>query len=246
MPESGFSGKTLARTELLHVLNLDAPRDMLTSLIEQIIDRIISKTKFKETKDNGEQTDEGNEGLSLEYKLKQIDEQYTNQNLNSKANNILFEERFIKYKRDYESKMKEQYAADIQRFKDTEFSNIRLEESSKSRAKMVETRNELERQYSEKLQTLKNREQEFNQLIKNRERQIEQQAFELRQNTLKNLESAKLREEDLRRREELDEKKLRMEKDQLEAKEKLMNDKLHEISELKGKELQKINEEVEK
>lgn len=68
------------------------------------------------------------------------------------------EERFAKFKREYEMRMKAEMAAEITRVREFEIANVRMEEAEKFRLQMQEYREELEKNHMEKLNKLRERE----------------------------------------------------------------------------------------
>ena len=70
---------------------------------------------------------------------------------------------------------------EVKRLKEFELSKLRIEEGNKYRQKLVEMREELEREKQDKVREVKARELEAWDRIKNRERELDKQAFEIRQ-----------------------------------------------------------------
>jgi hypothetical protein len=70
---------------------------------------------------------------------------------------------------------------EVKRLKEFELSKLRIEEGNKYRQKLVEMREELEREKLDKVREVKARELEAWDRIKNRERELDKQAFEIRQ-----------------------------------------------------------------
>lgn len=70
------------------------------------------------------------------------------------------EQKLLKLKKDYDMRLKAELNAEITRVKEFEVSNMRLEEADKYRSKMQNYREELEKNYQDKLNKLRDRERD--------------------------------------------------------------------------------------
>ena len=77
--------------------------------------------------------------------------------------------------------MRDEIAREVRRIRDMEISAMRIEESSKYRDLLQKNRDENERMWKEKLESLKIREKELHERMAIKERDIEQKEFNFRQ-----------------------------------------------------------------
>jgi len=77
--------------------------------------------------------------------------------------------------------MRDEISREVRRIRDMEISAMRIEESSKYRDLLQKNRDENERMWKEKLESLKIREKELHERIAIKERDIEQKEFNFRQ-----------------------------------------------------------------
>ena len=86
-----------------------------------------------------------------------------------------------------------------------------------------------EQTYQDKLDKLRQKEEEITNLLKRKERDLSKEDYEQRQRMLKEIESYRSKETDLTRQRELLMKELRVEQDRIRDKEEQLNSKLNEI-----------------
>lgn len=198
---------------------------------------------------------------TIEAKFKEVDEKYfkltmleNSKNLSNNANaNMNFnysnmfdnlmpaksiEEKMIKYQRETEAKYKSELDRELLRMKEIEISNIRIEENKKYLKKLEEIRNEYEVEYSERYESLKRREVDFNLKISNKEKELEVNQYETRQKYLNQIESLKLKQEELKIKYENDLRMLGIKQEKLSIKEK-------DLENLRENATRKIQEEIE-
>ena len=200
------------------------------SLLEVFLDVYLKKTTTSQTS-IPTQTEEG-PSSNLSEKLQKLEETFS---ASKKLTYNDLESKMNKYKLDYDRKMKEQLAREVQRIKEVEISNVRLEESNKMREKINQSRQEMEKSFREKLESLKERERNFNTRVKDREREIERYQFDHRQGMLNDIENIKLKEKNLEDRVKVEADGLRCEKENFLRKKEEVSEKLTEIAALKTK-----------
>lgn len=120
------------------------------------------------------QTDDGEDGLNLDLKLKKLEYQARE---NMESSRLLpyktLEERMTKYKRECDERVRKEVQAEISRIKDIQCSQVRIEEQEKYRSKLTDFRSELE-------MMLKERENQTLMRCREKEKSIELAAYEHR------------------------------------------------------------------
>ena len=241
----------LSAPELLQILKVSpkaGAQEREFSVLDQIAEHYLS-TSLHGEKDRAEdsaQTEESADGLSLDQKLKQIDNEYMNSRMSERLLPFReLEERMVKYKREVDARMRADLAAEIARIREIEMSSVRLEEASKYRVKMQEYRNELEQVHQEKISRLKQREAEITERCKLKEREVENASFEHRQKVLQDMELLQIKEQEIKKNLEVQLKAVEMEKTSILRMKEDLETKLKDIDRLKAKVDERIHEDVE-
>lgn len=253
VPETGFSGSLLSAPEILQIIKLPdkdpANLDKEFSLLDQLVGDRFQSSVHRDTNrsDNYAQTEEGNEGLTIDQKLKRIDADY----MSSKITERLLpfkelEERMLKYKREVDARMRTDLAAEVSRMKEIEISAVRIEEASKYRVKMQEYRNELEQVHQDKLARLKQREAETIERCKMKEKEIENASFDHRQRVLKDMEILQIKEQEIKKSLEVHIKELQIDKESVARLKINLEAKIKDSEYLKKDCDNRIHEEVER
>ncbi len=177
---------------------------------------------------------------SIEEKLKQIEDKNNKKiNLEEILSFQLTENKFKKYKEECDKRYEEQLNNEINRFKNFELSEMRIEENKKYSQKILQLRENYEKEFKEREERLKKELDE----LKERELQLEKEyEMKLNQDRIKieniiNILKNKENSFDIKYKNELDE--LKTQKENLKLKEK-------EINLIKEAQNSKINNEIEK
>ena len=177
---------------------------------------------------------------SIEEKLKQIEDKNNKKiNLQEILSFQLTENKFKKYKEECDKRYEEQLNNEINRFKNFELSEMRIEENKKYSQKILQLREDYEKEFKEREERLKKELDE----LKERELQLEKEyEMKLNQDRIKieniiNILKNKENSFDIKYKNELDE--LKTQKENLKLKEK-------EINLIKEAQNSKINNEIEK
>jgi hypothetical protein len=209
------------------------------SFFNHLIQNKLLNFKNREVQSISVQTERQNQGeISMEEKLNEIDKKYKNINLDSTISYQSYEEKILKFQREMELRFNSDLEREIKRIKETEVSLMRIEENKKYMKKLEEIREEYEKDYKEKLDSLKRRETESMTRICLREKELETSIYDNRQKFLNELQTVKLREDELKRKYENEENNLNIEREKLKLLQK-------ENSALKDSSLKKIKEEIE-
>lgn len=150
----------------------------------------------------------------------------------------IIEERMVKYQRECDERVRREVEAEVNRFKELELSQLRLQESAKYREKIDEFQNELDSIHQEKIKELKLREREVLTRVREKERQVESAAFEHRQKVIKDLEMLRMKESEMKKTVELELMAIKTERENCQAKIK--------DADLKHKELERLRIALER
>ena len=178
--------------------------------------------------------------MKVEEKLKKIEDKNNNKNnLESNFPSMLIENRFIKYKDECEKRYQDQLNNEINRLKNIELSEMRIEENKKYVAKLEQMREEYDKEYNEKLEELKKERNE----LKNKERNLELD-YEKKQSDDRKILDDKIKflkekENDLQKKYEIELKEIEVQKDKLKFKEQ-------EIDYMKETHVSKLQNEIDK
>uniref|UniRef100_A0A3P9J9E2 Uncharacterized protein n=1 Tax=Oryzias latipes TaxID=8090 RepID=A0A3P9J9E2_ORYLA len=135
---------------------------------------------------------------SLEYeKMKTIDKEYEHFN---KDQMFSFQSKLAEYKREIETQMEASMNAKLHHFKEVEIAKVRLEEKSKFHKEFDNLKRELERNYEMKAKALMEREKNAIEGLQKHKEIEEKDIYMQRQSTLKDIESLRNRENELRMR----------------------------------------------
>jgi len=186
-----------------------------------------------------------NEFAVSDIKMKMIEDEWLEKALNLHPVNIA-EERFLKYKRDYDRQTKEILFEKIQRYKDTQFQIIRNEEKNLAKTTVFHIKNELNMMHNEKCKSLEKKEANIMKFLEEKENQLNMGLIEHNQKATKDLIILQQREQELKRNEEIFQQKVKVNLDQISIKEKELAEKLIDVENIKNTELLQVNTEIEK
>ncbi|XP_018102517.1 oral-facial-digital syndrome 1 protein isoform X1 [Xenopus laevis] len=180
---------------------------------------------------------------SIVEKLKFIDEQF--EEIYPKRKNFeSLESKLSDYRREMEEQLRTEMAQKLQHFKDVEIAKIKLDETEKSQREMSDFRRELEKTYQAKLEGLVSREKNA---IERLQRQQEIEAKEIytqRQSLLKDIDSVRARESDLRQRMEALERTQKLEAEKNRSIDELLRKRELEVKNIEDTFDQKLKNEL--
>jgi oral-facial-digital syndrome 1 protein len=156
------------------------------------------------------------------------------------------ESRMLKYKQECEQRYKTDLDNEIRRLKEFEVSRIRMEEAARYRDRMESFRNEMEELHLEKVKELKLREQSAMDRLRSKEQELEKGAFVHRQSVLKEEESMRYRENDVKKTVEMELYLIKAEKEKMLASAKEYEQKIAEMESYKLRLEKQHIESVEK
>uniref|UniRef100_A0A8C7YDE4 OFD1 centriole and centriolar satellite protein n=1 Tax=Oryzias sinensis TaxID=183150 RepID=A0A8C7YDE4_9TELE len=202
-PESGLNkDKVLKKDDLLQILKIN-PESSL----------------YKSVDADAQTTTASNYGESLVEKMKTIDKEYEHFN---KDQMFSFQSKLAEYKREIETQMEASMNAKLHHFKEVEIAKVRLEEKSKFHKEFDNLKRELERNYEMRAKALMEREKNAIESLQKHKEIEEKDMYLQRQSTLKDIESLRNRENELRMRMEAFEKTCQIHAEKVKTAEELM------------------------
>ncbi|XP_028249178.1 centriole and centriolar satellite protein ofd1 isoform X2 [Parambassis ranga] len=230
-PESGLSkDKVVSKEDLLQLLKINPNSTLYTSL-----------SSSKENKDKGfliglltqlthaythgcdadTQTSLSSHGESLVEKMKMIDKEYEGFSY-SGGKMFSFQSKLDAYRKEIEAQMEAEIKTKMQHFKDVEIANVRMEEKSKFNKEFDKLKQELERTYEMKAKALMDREKNAIDRLQKQQEIEEKNVYMQRQSVLKEIETLRNRENELRLRMEAFEKTCQIHEDKVKTTEELL------------------------
>ena len=250
LPESGITQEILSKQEMIDVLGLQTDEHMQnqsdsTPLLSDMIDRIKTQKSLAPGKSSSytQTEDVGSEMLSLDEKLRRIDQNFLEaKDMERAAPFKSLEQRMLKYKQECEARFAGDLEREVRRLKEFEVSRIRIEEAAKYRDKMEAFRQEMETLHLDKVRELKQREENAMERIRSREVELEKSAFTHRQQVLKEEENMRYRESDVKKTVEME---LLVVKNEKERMSQTIHDYEQKIGELENFKLRLEKQHVE-
>lgn len=208
-------------------------KGLLWYLVNYLCSRYVTNESGTQTEFDGVH----NIAASLDFKLKNIDDLYSN-----KANNfnqkLSFEDKIVVYQKRVEEKLKEEYEKKISDFKEFELARIRVEERDKLRVETTGYRMEIEKTYQSRNQALSQREQACEDLLKQKKEMEEREIHGQRQALLEEVRQLRERETSFKQSCEANMKLNRMDTSKF--------DKAHEELRARESRLKQAEEDFEK
>jgi hypothetical protein len=174
---------------------------------------------------------------NLDDRLKEIDEKYS-KSLFDISPSKTFEEKMFKYQRECEARYRSEMEREVQRIKEIEISQLKVEENRKYLKKIEEIRDEYAKEYNDKLETIKRREAELANRINYKEKDLETKIYENNQKYIEQLEVIRMKEEEFKRKYDNELNNLKLQEDKLRFKQT-------ECEHVKESSLKKVTEEIE-
>ncbi|XP_024142015.1 oral-facial-digital syndrome 1 protein homolog isoform X1 [Oryzias melastigma] len=227
-PESGLSkDKVLKKDDLLQFLKINPESSLYKSLaykennkgfLFSLLTHLTSHNA-PSPRHNADAQTTTNYGESLVEKMKTIDKEYEHFN---KDQMFSFQSKLAAYKREVEAQMEAAMNAKLHHFKDVEISKVRLEEKSKFHKEFDNLKRDLERNYEMKAKALMEREKNAIEGLQKQKEIEDKDMYMQRQSTLKEIETLRNRENELRMRMEAFEKTCQIHAEKVKTTEELM------------------------
>uniref|UniRef100_A0A3P9L780 OFD1 centriole and centriolar satellite protein n=1 Tax=Oryzias latipes TaxID=8090 RepID=A0A3P9L780_ORYLA len=230
-PESGLNkDKVLKKDDLLQILKINPESSLYKSVackendnkgfLFNLLTHLTSHNAPSPRHNaDAQTTTASNYGESLVEKMKTIDKEYEHFN---KDQMFSFQSKLAAYKREIETQMEASMNAKLHHFKEVEMAKVRLEEKSKFHKEFDNLKRELERNYEMKAKALMEREKNAIEGLQKHKEIEEKDMYMQRQSTLKDIESLRNRENELRMRMEAFEKTCQIHAEKVKTAEELM------------------------
>lgn len=158
---------------------------------------------------------------SLVDKMKTIDEEYDA--LRHRGDMwVSYESKLAAYRKEIEAQVQAEMNAKLQHFKEVEIAKVKMEEKDKSRQEVLELRLKMERSYELKAEALINREKNAIDRLQKQQEMEEKDVYMQRQAVLKEIETVRNRETELKMRTEAFEKTCKIQEDKTRTMEDLL------------------------
>ncbi|XP_044073720.1 oral-facial-digital syndrome 1 protein homolog [Siniperca chuatsi] len=160
-------------------------------------------------------------GESLVEKMKMIDKEYESFNY-SGDKWFSFQSKLAAYRKETEAQMQAEMNTKMQHFKDVEIAKVRMEEQAKFHKEFDKLKQELERTYEMKAKALMDREKNAIDRLQKQQEIEEKNVYMQRQSVLKEIETQRNRENELRMRMEAFEKTCQIHEEKVKTTEELL------------------------
>uniref|UniRef100_A0A8C5S8C9 OFD1 centriole and centriolar satellite protein n=1 Tax=Laticauda laticaudata TaxID=8630 RepID=A0A8C5S8C9_LATLA len=234
-PESGLEkDKELSIQDLLQLIRISPTSDLYKMLISdltktstkgflvQMLTELMEYNFCKETCSAETQTSSALYKESLAEKLQLIDEQFAGMYPQRHLSES-FHVKLAEYKREIEQQLQAEMSQKLQHFKDVEIAKIKMDERAKSQKEISELRKEFQRDHQAKSEALISRERNAIERLHKQQEIDAKEIYLQRQTLLKDIETVRSREEELRKRIESFEIAQKLQ----ESKNKTVEDSLH-------------------
>ncbi|XP_034291088.1 centriole and centriolar satellite protein OFD1 isoform X3 [Pantherophis guttatus] len=235
-PESGLEkDKELSIQDLLQLIRISPTSDLYKMLISdltktsmkgflvQMLTELVEYNFCKETCSAETQTSSALYKESLAEKLQLIDEQFADMYPQRHLSES-FHVKLAEYKREIEQQLQAEMSQKLQHFKDVEIAKIKMDERAKSQKEISELRKEFQRDHRAKSEALISRERNAIERLHKQQEIDAKEIYLQRQTLLKDIETVRSREEELKKRIEVFEIAQKLQ----ESKNKTVEDSLHQ------------------
>lgn len=230
VPESG-AGTGLSPSEIAQLLGLSAlpEGESLLAYIVTEYQKTLTRPNFH---DSAAQTEDYKAIGHLEDRLHSVELQYLSK-MKSLPDAQTMEERMLQYQRDCEARLRLEMDHEVNRIREVEIRAVRIEETVKYRQQLQTAREELESQWTIRLEQLKDREKEGAGRLLMREKDLETQLYLHRQQVLRDMELLKAKEQEVKRFGQVEAQAAKLEKDTWEARRLEVDAKVKELDKLR-------------
>ncbi|CAL8322220.1 unnamed protein product [Merluccius merluccius] len=233
-PESGLrKDKILSTKDLLQLMRISPSSTLYKSMtasegeaktgfLASLLTHLADHRGHKSCSDADTQTSSvGTYRESLVDKMKMIDQEY--ESLHHRGDKWMsYESKLAAFKRELETQMHAEMNIQMQHFKDVELAKVRMEEKSRSNKEFANFRQDLEKTYEMKVNSLMNREKNAIDRLQKQQEIEENNVYMQRQTLLKEIEKVRIRENELKIRMEGFEKTCEIHTDKVKAMEDLL------------------------
>ncbi|KAM9709867.1 centriole and centriolar satellite protein ofd1 isoform 1-T1 [Menidia menidia] len=232
-PESGLSkDKIFKKEDLLQCLQVSSASPLYTLLSNTenndkgFLFSLLTNLAHHYTHSQGHDVDTqttsfSRYGESLVEKMKMIDKEYEH-SCSSEDKMFSFQSKLATYRKETEAQMEVEMNTKLQHFKEVEIAKVKMEEKSKFHKEFEKLKRELERTYEMKARALAEREKNSIDRIQRQQEIEEKNVYMQRQSVLKEIETQRSKENELRMRNEAFEKTCQIQADKVKTTEELL------------------------
>uniref|UniRef100_A0A672JTD0 OFD1 centriole and centriolar satellite protein n=1 Tax=Salarias fasciatus TaxID=181472 RepID=A0A672JTD0_SALFA len=181
-------------------------------------------------------------GESLVEKMKTIDKEY--ENFISKEKMFSFQSQLAEYRKDTRAQMEAEMNLKMQHFKDVEIAKVRMEEKSAFNKEFENLKRELENAYERKARALMDREKNAIERLQKQQEIEEKNIYAQRQSVLREIETLRNRENELKMRMEEFEKTCKIHEDKVRTTEELLRRREVSVRTMEDTHDQRLKNEV--
>ncbi|XP_034291080.1 centriole and centriolar satellite protein OFD1 isoform X2 [Pantherophis guttatus] len=201
----------------------DLTKTSMKGFLVQMLTELVEYNFCKETCSAETQTSSALYKESLAEKLQLIDEQFADMYPQRHLSES-FHVKLAEYKREIEQQLQAEMSQKLQHFKDVEIAKIKMDERAKSQKEISELRKEFQRDHRAKSEALISRERNAIERLHKQQEIDAKEIYLQRQTLLKDIETVRSREEELKKRIEVFEIAQKLQ----ESKNKTVEDSLHQ------------------
>ncbi|KAK5612998.1 hypothetical protein CRENBAI_003298 [Crenichthys baileyi] len=232
-PESGLSkDKILKKEDLLQILKFNPSSTFVTSVLNKensdkgLLFSLLTDLTHHSTHNlrhdvDTQTTNSTNYGESIVDKMKMIDKQYLSFSL-GEAKMFPLQSKLTAYKQEIDAQKEAEMNTKLKHFKEVEIAKMRMEEKSKFIKEFETLKRELERTYETKAKALMERDKNAIERLQKQQEIEEKNVYIQRQSLLKEIETLRSRENELRMRMEAFEKSCQIHAEKVRATEELL------------------------
>ncbi|XP_027879821.1 centriole and centriolar satellite protein ofd1 isoform X3 [Xiphophorus couchianus] len=232
-PESGVcKDEILKKENLLQILKFSPSTAFFTSMLNKedgdkgllfsLLTNLTHHSAHNLRNDVDTQTTNlASYGESLVDKMKMIDRQYENSSL-GEDKMFPLQSKLAAYKKEIEAQKEAEMNTKLKHFKDVEIAKVRMDEKAKFNQELEKLKQELERTYEMRAKALMDREKNAIERLQKQQEIEEKNVYMQRQLLLKEIETLRSRENELRMRTEAFEKSCEIHAEKMRATEELL------------------------
>ncbi|XP_061483115.1 centriole and centriolar satellite protein OFD1 isoform X2 [Rhineura floridana] len=211
-PESGLEkDKILTMQDLLQLIRINPKTDLYKALtsaskndnskgfLVQILTELIEHSLCKERCDTETQTSPAPCKESLAEKLQLIDEQFADM-YPQRHKFESFQVKLAEYRKEIEQQLQAEMSQKLQHFKEVEIAKIKMDERAQSKNEISEIRRDFEKVYRAKSEALTSRERNAIERLQKQQEIDAREIYLQRQSLLKDIETIRSREAELKQR----------------------------------------------
>jgi oral-facial-digital syndrome 1 protein len=248
LPESGISMPFMTKQDILQHFRLDRHTAALTNgeadeeaaeedspILSALLDGIEKQMRIP-TCDGGTQTElyGPDHREMLEGKLRIVQVEYLAKSEHQRDGpHRTAEQRFLSYQQEVDERSQRDLESEMQRFKDNEMMQIRIDAQQHARRELTAKHQELERKFAARISAVQKREQELENVLQRKTRDVEAELYDQRQEMLMEMDRVRIKEDQMKQSLQLDSRSVRIERQELEEQEQKFEHQCNELSGLR-------------